>query len=39
MADDFVGGGADGFGEVHVIEVGGVGLRVLILADGMSWKM
>jgi hypothetical protein len=26
VADDFVGGGADGFGEVAVVEGGGVGL-------------
>lgn len=27
VADDFVGGGADGFGEVHVVEGGRVGLK------------
>lgn len=26
VTDDFVSGGADGFGEVHVIERGGIGL-------------
>ena len=35
VADHFVDGGADGFGKVHVVEGGGVGLMVLVTgADG-----